>query len=183
VVKGKIVEKVEVPQGVEVQLSGNDIMVKAQGKENSRHFKSTNVRLVKKDNVIEVWSKSDKKNLMAESWTVASHIRNLIAGVQGDYNCRLEVVYSHFPMNVSVKDGFVEINNLAGAKHPRKSKIVGASKVEVKGKDITVRGQNKEHVGQTSANMEQATRIKGKDIRIYQDGIYITQKTRLEEKA
>ena len=43
---------------------------------------------------------------------------------------------------------------------------------QVKGKEITVTGHNKEDVGQTSANLEQASRIKGRDIRVFQDGIY-----------
>lgn len=172
----KLIEKIEIPEGIQAELYGNDLTVKADGKENSRHFKSTIFSLKKVNNTIEVYSKSERKNLLAEVKTVASHIKNMIKGIKEDYEYKLEVVYSHFPMNVSVKDGFVEINNLAGAKHPRKAKILGKSKVEVKGKDITVKGHNKEDVGQTAANMEQATKIKGKDIRIYQDGIYITQK-------
>ncbi|MCR4368417.1 MAG: 50S ribosomal protein L6 [archaeon] len=173
---GKLIDTIEVPKGVSVDLRGNDIKVSAGGKENKRHFKSTEFILKQNGEGIEVWSKHQRKDLVAECRTVASHIRNLIKGVGGDYVYTLEVVFSHFPMNVSVKDGFVEINNLAGAKHPRRARIIGKSKVEVKGKDITVKGPNKEEVGQTAANMEQATKIRGKDVRIYQDGIYITGK-------
>ena len=36
--------------------------------------------------------------------------------------------------------------------------------------------QNAEHVGQTMANLEQATKIKGRDPRVFQDGIYLTSK-------
>jgi len=169
---------IEIPQGVQAELRGNELSVKAGGKESSRKFKSTYVILKKVENKIEVYSTSDRKNDLAESLSIASHIKNMLKGLGQEYEYKLEVVYSHFPMNVTVKEGFVEINNLAGAKHPRKARIVGKSKVDVKGKDITVKGHNKEHVGQTAANMEQATKIRGKDIRIYHDGIYITQKSK-----
>jgi len=174
----KQVEVIEIPEGVQVELSGNDIKVSANGKENSRHFKSTNAILKKVDSKIEVWSTSERKNVVAECKTVGSHIKNLMHGLQNEFVYKLEIVYSHFPMNVTVKDKVVEINNLGGAKHPRKAKITGQTKVKVEGKNITVTGQNKEDAGQTAANMEQATKIKGKDIRVYTDGIYITEKAK-----
>ncbi len=45
------------------------------------------------------------------------------------------------------------------------------------GKDeVMVSGIDKERVGQTMANIEQATRVRGFDIRIFQDGIYLVDK-------
>ena len=35
-----------------------------------------------------------------------------------------------------------------------------------------VRGIDKEKVGQTVANIERATKVKNRDIRVFQDGIY-----------
>jgi len=174
----KLVETIEIPEGIQVELNGNDIKVSANGKENIRHFKSTEVLLKKVDSKIEVWVKIERKNVLAESKTIESHVKNMIKGLQEDFVYKLEVVYSHFPMTVKVNNGIIEINNLAGGKKKRKAKIIGNTKVEIKGKDITVSGQNKEEVGQTAANMEQATKIKGKDIRVYTDGIYITEKAK-----
>ena len=37
-------------------------------------------------------------------------------------------------------------------------------------------GIDKEKVGQTMANIEQATRVRGFDIRVFQDGIYLVEK-------
>ena len=171
-----LVEKVEIPDGVVAELKGNDFSAKGKGGENNRHFKSIKVVLKKNDSIIEVWSKDEKRDSLAESKTIASHIKNMMHGTMEDYKYTMEVVFSHFPMNVSVKGNFVEINNLAGAKHPKKARIMEGVKVEIKGKDITVTGHNKEAVGQTAANMEQATKIRGKDVRVFTDGIYITSK-------
>ena len=44
------------------------------------------------------------------------------------------------------------------------------------GDRVLLTGPDVEAVGQTAANIEQATRIRGFDPRIFQDGIYITKK-------
>ncbi len=41
---------------------------------------------------------------------------------------------------------------------------------------MIVTGINKESVGQTVANIEQATKIKSRDPRVFQDGIYVVAK-------
>ena len=63
-----------------------------------------------------------------------------------------------------------------GERNPRKARIVGQTKVDIKKDEIIVTGIDKEDVGQTSANIELATKVTGYDRRIFQDGCYITQK-------
>jgi large subunit ribosomal protein L6 len=48
--------------------------------------------------------------------------------------------------------------------------------VEIRGQEVIVEGIDKEECGQTAANLEQATKIKDKDPRVFQDGIYIVEK-------
>jgi large subunit ribosomal protein L6 len=48
--------------------------------------------------------------------------------------------------------------------------------VKVDGQDITVSGIDREAVGQTAANIEQACRIVGVDRRRFPDGIFIVSK-------
>jgi len=166
----------EIPEGVNVLVSGKTVTVSAQGKENVRTIKSKNVDVEKKDNKIILHAKRKRKNIGAELGTTASHISNMIQGVLKGYEYKLEIVYSHFPMSVNVKGKTVEIANLSGMKDVRHANIMGSTEVQVKGKEIIVKGHNKEDVGQTSANLEQASRVKGRDIRIFQDGIYNTSK-------
>ncbi|HDD40325.1 MAG TPA: 50S ribosomal protein L6, partial [Nitrososphaeria archaeon] len=47
---------------------------------------------------------------------------------------------------------------------------------EVRGDDVIVKGIDKQAVGQTAANIEQATKIRRKDLRKFLDGIYIYEK-------
>ena len=48
--------------------------------------------------------------------------------------------------------------------------------VDIKGHDITVMGFEKEKVSQTAANIEQATKSRGYDPRVFMDGIFIYEK-------
>ena len=68
------------------------------------------------------------------------------------------------------------ISNFLGERKPRSAKIMGDSKVEIKGDTVVVSGIDKELVGQTMANIEQATKVRGFDIRVFQDGIYLVDK-------
>ena len=72
----------------------------------------------------------------------------------------------------------VQISNFLGEKRPRRAKIVGSTQVEIKGDVLLVNGPDIEAVGQTAANVEQATKIKNYDPRVFQDGIYIVEKAR-----
>jgi large subunit ribosomal protein L6 len=90
----------------------------------------------------------------------------------------MKVVYAHFPIKVSVKNDKVHIDNFLGEQFPRTAQIYGKVQVDVKGDTITIQGTNREEVGQTAANIERAVRVRRRDIRIFQDGIYITSKDR-----
>jgi len=68
------------------------------------------------------------------------------------------------------------IENFLGERNPRKASIVEGVKVTAKGDDVTVSGIDKEKVGQTVANIERATKVKKRDIRVFQDGVYLISK-------
>ena len=108
--------------------------------------------------------------------TIRSHITNMIHGVTDGFTYHMKIVYAHFPMTVKVTGNKVTIENFLGERYPRTAKIVGSAKVQVKGEEVTITGINKEDVGQTMANLEQATKIKGRDPRVFQDGIYLISK-------
>jgi large subunit ribosomal protein L6 len=108
--------------------------------------------------------------------TFESHVRNMIQGVTEGWEYRMEVLYSHFPMQVSVEGDEIVIENFLGERSPRRTSIHGDTEVEVDGEQVVLRGPNKEDVGQTAADIEQLTRVSGKDNRVFQDGVYIVEK-------
>lgn len=169
-------KKVLVPQGISINVQGNLVKLSHGGKEVHKKFSTGTIDLSEDSGTVKITAKNSKKKTVATANAIASQIVNLFTGLQKEFEYKLEVVYSHFPMNIAVKEGIVEISNIAGAKMPKKAKIIGSAKVAVKGKDITVTSANKEHAGQTAANIESATKTTGKDRRIFQDGIYIVSK-------
>ncbi|MEM1942888.1 MAG: 50S ribosomal protein L6 [Candidatus Caldarchaeum sp.] len=108
--------------------------------------------------------------------TVASIIKNAVEGVTKGYTYKMKVVSSHFPITVKVVGNEVVISNFLGERYDRRAKIVGDVKVSVKGEDVVITGVDKEAVGQTAANIENATRIGRKDPRKFLDGVYLAEK-------
>lgn len=175
-IKESIKETVELPQGMEATIEGGTVRIKSGGKENCKVFKEKGISLKKAGNAIEVEVMPATKKMNAKLRTIVGHLDNMIEGLQKEYEYKLAIVFSHFPMNASVKGNAVEISNFMGGKKPRIAKVLPGVKVEVKGKEIFVRGHDKEAVGQTAANLENATRVVGKDRRVFQDGIFIVSK-------
>ncbi len=176
VVAAAIREEIEIPEGVEVIINDTDVTVKGPNGINSRKFSYPNVDIEESNNIVILKTSFPKKKDKAMIGTTKAHISNMIKGVTDGFEYHMKIVFAHFPMTVKPEKDKVVIDNFLGERHPRSSKIVGESKVVVKGDEITITGINKEHVGQTMANLEQATKIKGKDPRVFQDGIYLTSK-------
>jgi large subunit ribosomal protein L6 len=169
--------EVNVPQGVTVTLSGATLTVKGQKGQVSREFRFPSIKLASSDGKVVVEAGKVDKQTKATVGTFASHIRNMITGVTEGYEYNMKIVYSHFPIQVKVegKDK-ISIGNFLGERKPRYASIMGETKVNVAGDKVSVTGNNKEHVGQTAANIEQACRIRKRDPRVFQDGVYIINK-------
>jgi large subunit ribosomal protein L6 len=167
---------VEIPDNVEIEIDKFKISVKGSKGSLERDFDSPlfnkDISVKKEDNKVLVSTKSEKKKIKAMIGTIVAHIRNMIVGVMEGYTVKLKIVYMHFPFRIEVSGDEISVNNFLGEKIPRKTKIVGGCKVEVKGDEITVIGIDKEAVGLTAANLERATHIKSRDRRVFQDGIF-----------
>lgn len=168
-------DEIPIPEGVDVTVSDELVVTGPQG-ELKRKFKARSIKISKEDDKVVLEAPFPKKRDKAMLGTIKSHITNMIVGLTDGFSYRMKIVYAHFPMTVKVADSKVTIENFLGERHPRTAKILGNTKVQVKGDEVTVEGINKEDVGQTMANIEQATKIKGRDPRVFQDGIYLVSK-------
>ena len=87
------------------------------------------------------------------------------------------MVYAHFPISVKTKGKEIHVENYFGERAARVSHIVGdATQVKVVGEDVIVQGPSLEDVSQTAANIEFSTKLKGKDQRVFLDGLYVYSK-------
>ncbi len=176
---------IPIPEGVNVTINGRSVKVEGPkgGIERELWHPGLHIQIEKRDtgsNEIVINADSTRKEERAMAGTYASHLKNMITGVKEGFFYKLKVVHAHFPMQVAVtKEGkSVSVSNFLGERKPRIAKVEAGVKVEIKGKggDIVVSGIDKEAVGQTAANIEQITRIKGYDPRVFQDGIYLVEK-------
>ena len=168
---------IEIPQGVQVSVQGNKVTVKGSKGEIARDFRYPRTTITLNGNTLTVKGESDRKKDKAVVGTWRAHINNMIYGVTKGYSYKMKIVFMHFPMTVKVEGKTIIINNFLGEKGPRKTTVVGDDvKVNVGKEEITVTGIDVEHVGQTAANIERACYKSKKDVRVFQDGIYITEK-------
>lgn len=167
----------DIPDGVTVVLEGNSISVTGPRGSSVRELWYPGIVIALEKNQVMVDSSKQRKKQVAMMGTIASHISNMINGVTDGYTYRMKVVYSHFPIQLKVVGDHLSIGNFLGEKKPRKAKIQGDTKVETKGDEVIVSGIAIEDVGQTAANIQQATKIKRFDPRVFQDGIYMVEKT------
>lgn len=174
--KKELYQEIEIPKGVEATIEGSVLTVKGPEGENKKTFNVNNLDFEKKDNKIIIGNKKSTKREKKMMNTIASHIKNMIKGVQEKFEYKLKVCFSHFPMTVEIQDNKALIKNFFGEKIPRKVEIPAGVDVKIDKEIITVISSNKELAGQTAANFESATRISKRDRRIFQDGIFITNK-------
>lgn len=167
---------IEVPDDVDVTVEDKKVLIRGPLGEVQRDFSHADavIKHRKRELVVEtLWP--DKKRA-AVIGTIASHIKNMIVGVKKGFTYKLTIVFAHFPIEVKVQGNKVIIENFSGERRPRIAKIKGNVKVEVKSDEIMVKGVDLEDVSQTAANIEQATKIKKKDPRVFLDGIYVYEK-------
>ena len=171
-------EKIEIkiPENVTAQLDRLDLSVEGPNGKVSKRFQYPGLLLHSTENSIIIERSSETKKTIAMSGTFRSHILNMFHGVTAGWTYELDILYAHFPMQVSVDQNSVIIDNFLGERHPRKTKIHGETTVSIDGEKVLVTGPDIEAVGQTAGSIEQLTTIKDKDPRVFQDGIYITKK-------
>jgi large subunit ribosomal protein L6 len=170
-------ETIQVPEDVEVAVEGRTITVKGPKGTLTRDFSHEPVSIELEGKMMRVSAEWPRKREAALVGTVRSHIQNMITGVRKGFTYKLKIVFSHFPISAKLKERTVLIENFTGERNPRKAKIIGNVKVNIQGEDILVSGINLEDVSQTAANVEQATKVKRKDPRIFLDGLYVYEQT------
>jgi large subunit ribosomal protein L6 len=171
--------ELKVTEGVKIDAKGRTITVSGSRGSITRKFMEDFINIVSDGEKVKISAKTKRfplRKQMAIMGSIAGHIKNMMKGVTEGYTYRLRIVYSHFPMKVSVKGLEFTVDNFLGEKYPRKTKVLEGVKVEIKGNEVTVTGIDKEKVGQTAANIEQVTKIKKLDPRVFQDGVYIIEK-------
>ena len=168
--------ELSIPGDVTAETDRLDLEVEGPNGSVSRRLWYPDVSVSVDGDAVAVESEANDAKTTATVGTFRSHVQNMVHGVTEGWEYQMTVLYSHFPMQVDVEGDEVVIENFLGERAPRRTDIHGDTQVDVDEERITVSGPDIEAVGQTAADIEQLTRVKDKDTRVFQDGVYITQK-------
>jgi len=175
-----ISHKILIPDGIASDIEGNTVTISKEGNSLSRDFVHNRVEVLSSGGDLEVRCTLPRRSEKAVAGTWAAHLRNMVKGIDQGFEYRLKAVFSHFPMSLKVDGDKFTITNMLGEKVPRVAKMPWTpSEVQVKIEnktDIIVTGADREKVGQTAANIEKACKVKKRDPRVFQDGVFITSK-------
>lgn len=174
--KKEIFQNIEIPEGVDVNIERDTLTIKGKEGENKRKFNITNLIFEKRDNKITIGNQKATKREKKMINTISAHIKNMIKGVQKKFEYKLKACFSHFPITVEIKGNEGLIKNFLGEKTPRKVILPKEMDVKVERDIITISSVDKELAGRLASDFEKATRIRMRDRRIFQDGVFIINK-------
>ncbi|MBN1159718.1 MAG: 50S ribosomal protein L6 [Candidatus Diapherotrites archaeon] len=172
----KVISEIKIPEGVNITVEGKTVNVQSGEKKTSRTIKTKGIDVIVEGDTVKILVPNERKSFVSTGITIGKHIENMILGVRKGFVYKLKINYAHFPIRAAVNGDVVDIENYVGRKQKIKSKIMPGAKVEVKGQDIIVSGISKEAVGQTAANMEEATKARRLCNRKFLDGIYLMER-------
>jgi len=178
---------IEVPSNVDITIKARLVTVKGPRGTLQRNFKHLAVELLrvsKRKIRVNKWFGSRKELSCVR--TICTHIENMIKGVTLGFKYKMRCVYAHFPINCAIQNEnkLLEIRNFLGEKYIRRVtmrdgvSITASSKVK---DELVLQGNDIELVSQSAALIQQSTTVKNKDIRKFLDGIYVSEKTTVDE--
>jgi large subunit ribosomal protein L6 len=171
------VATVEIPEKVDALLEGRVITIKGEKGELTRDFSHAPINIQLDGKTVIVQANWPRKKEAALVGTVRSHIENMVKGVTKGFTYKMKIVFSHFPITVKIQGKSFTINNFTGERSPRNAKIMGNTKVILNGDDVIIQGIDLEDVSQTAANIQNSTKIRSKDPRVFLDGIYVYEES------
>ncbi|HOT95083.1 MAG TPA: 50S ribosomal protein L6 [Methanoregulaceae archaeon] len=167
---------VQVPAGVTVSLVGTRLSVTGPKGTLERDVRFPGISFAIEDGQVTISTEATRKRVVAMVGTYASHVRNMCRGVTEGFEYRMKVVFSHFPIQLKLQGTTLVIDNFLGEKQSRYARIEPGVTAVVGNDAVTLSGIDKEKVGNSAANIEHATRIRNRDPRVFQDGIYIVER-------
>ena len=174
--KADISDKIEILENVEVKIDKGIISAKGPKGEVTKKLIYPKINISVQDKNVIVESKKATKREKKMIGTFKAHIKNVIKGAAEGFNYKLKICSSHFPMTANIENNQFIVKNFLGESVARIINIKTGVDVKIEGTEINVESADKELAGQTAASIEKLCRIKGRDKRIFQDGIWMTEK-------
>lgn len=177
-----IARSIELPEDLKITVKDRHVTIEGPKGTLTRNFDPTDVEITKKGKKVDIKAYYINKKRKAATLAVVGYINNMIKGVMQGYTYKSKIVFSHFPLTVEPdnKKKIITIKNLYGGRKHITVPIVGPeTTVKVDKDDVIIEGIDKEAVGQTTANMQEACRLRGKrkkDPETFMDGVWLWDK-------
>jgi large subunit ribosomal protein L6 len=172
----EIKETIEIPSGVNVAVKMNSATIKGPKGEVVRKLNDPRITVASDAKTVTISTPRNTRHERRLINSFIAHIKNAFVGVQTPYKYKLKICSGHFPMNVSVQGENLVIKNFLGEKSPRTMKLKKGVNVKVAGDTIDVESSDLDLAGQQASDIEALTHKKNRDLRIFQDGIYMIEK-------
>lgn len=161
---------INVPAGVEISVSGQDVKVKGKVGELSYNVNPA-VEVVVEDNVVSTKPRDGFSDAWAQAGTARANINNMVTGVNAGFEKKL--ILNGVGYRAAVKGNVVNLN--LGFSHPVDYEVPAGVTVEAPSQtELVVKGADKQLVGQVAANIRkwrQPEPYKGKGIRYSDENV------------
>jgi len=154
---------ITIPEGVEVQVSGKEILVKGPKGSLSFHFHDE-VEIVSEGKEVKVNIRRVNKQTKALWGLTRMLVANMIEGVTRGFEKQLELQGVGFRMAVQGK----KVNMALGFSHPVEVEIPEGLEAKIEKNILTISGIDKQKVGQFTASVRALKKVepyKGKGFR------------------
>jgi large subunit ribosomal protein L6 len=165
---------IPIPGGVQVDVDGNDVVVKGPKGTLKRSFRPE-MRLVKEGGTLKIERPSDEPQVRALHGLTRALLNNMVLGVSQGFERTLQVEGVGYRAEMSGKDLVLNVGYSHPVKIPPPEGIT--FQVEERTRIIRVAGADKEQVGQVAADIRKVRPpepYKGKGIRY--SGEYVRRK-------
>lgn len=175
-------ESIEPEKGVELSVKGKVITAKGPKgsvSQNFAHAKRINIEYDKSTKKILIYIDFPTVKEAALARTIINVVKNMQLGVLYQYTYKMKIVHAHFPITVvppQKGSNEILIKSFIGERSPRKTKAVGDVKITANKEEVIIVGCSNLDVGQTAANIQKCARVRDKDKRIFQDGVFVYEK-------
>jgi len=140
---------VEIPSGVEVNISGQSMSVKGKNGNMSMEV-NKKVQVKQEDNVLKFSGKEGVDGSVAMAGTMRSLVNNMVVGVSQGFEKKLELIGVGYRAQAQGN----KLNLTLGFSHPVVYDVPEGVSVETPSQtEIVVKGADKQKVGQVSADI------------------------------
>lgn len=164
------------PEGITAEIKGKQVTLQKGSASCTRVIGVDGILLAKEGAVLTVSYEKGNKKHYKKLCSILAHLKSMAQGLEQKYVYKMEACNVHFPMTLKIEQNTLLINNFLGEKNPRKAVIVPGVEVTIQGQKLTITGIDREAAGTTMSNIERATHIRKRDRRVFQDGIFLTER-------